>query len=338
MPVPALINHHRLPLRLRPLSVGELFLAARLESSVYAWSGDTFEEVHPPTAKPPGRDVVQQLLKQGLREIYVAPEDHAHVQANLEEALIRVTRSLSVGDPRENGSRALKLMAMNLGGLYRNPYDDELITRQFQSVQNMGKFLMDNRKHQATLYHDLAKENFHFTLLQPMLSSVLLLGFMQSAHLFHEREMEMLFMASYLKDLGIGLIPQDKYDLKGLTHDEEKLFEQHAHFSHQILAGRVPLSRNHLNIIQDHHFLNDRLKIVLTKQKRPPDETTVARGIESMMIAVSDVLVAMTTDRPYRKGMSVYQGLELIRMLMADDYPQEYRALVVYLRTFFKTP
>jgi HD-GYP domain-containing protein (c-di-GMP phosphodiesterase class II) len=55
-----------------------------------------------------------------------------------------------------------------------------------------------------------------------------------------------------------------------------------------------------------------------------------------MVVAVFDILVAMTSDRPYRKGMSLYQSLELIKKIMADDYPQEFKALVVFLKQFYK--
>jgi HD-GYP domain-containing protein (c-di-GMP phosphodiesterase class II) len=44
----------------------------------------------------------------------------------------------------------------------------------------------------------------------------------------------------------------------------------------------------------------------------------------------------MTNDRPYRRGQSLYQSLELIKKMMADDYPQEFKALVVFLKQFFK--
>jgi HD-GYP domain-containing protein (c-di-GMP phosphodiesterase class II) len=59
-------------------------------------------------------------------------------------------------------------------------------------------------------------------------------------------------------------------------------------------------------------------------------------GIESTLVAVFDILVAMTNDRPYRKGLSLYQSLEVIKKMMADEYPQEFKALVVFLKQFFK--
>jgi len=329
------LEQHRLSLKLRPLLTGELFLAGRLKHAVYIWSDGLYQKIFA-ADEVPSKDVVRTLIGQQVREVYVHPEDIDKVREQLEEALIKVTRALSIGEPRENGTRAMKMMALNLVGLYQNPHDDALLMRQFQSTQNMAKFLMENRKLQPSFFSDLAQENFHFTILQPMLSSILLLGFLQTTHMFHEREIETLYLTSYLKDIGIGLIPETKYDVKGLTHDEQKLFASHADFSHDILEGRVPLTKNQLTIIRHHHFLNDRLKKILNHSTTKSDSEPMAFGIESTLVAVADIIVAMTSTRPYRQGLTVYQSLELIRKMIADEYPQEFRALVVYLRQFFR--
>ncbi len=328
------LDHHRLTLSLRPLPTGELFLVGRLRAPVYVWNDGMFT-VAMPAGQAPGRDDVMELVRQGVKEVFLEEEDLLRVQTNLDQALVRVTRSLSVGDPRQNGSRALKLMALNLGGLYRDPHDDGLLTKQFQSTQNMGKFLLENRKLQPVFFQDLGKEHFHFTVMQPMLSSILLLGFLQTTHLFHEREIETLFLTSYLKDIGIGLIPEDKYEIKGLTHDEQHMFARHADFSHDILDGRVPLTKHQLDIIRHHHFLNDRLKKILHPGQED-DGDPMAYGLESTLVAVADILIAMTSARPYRPPMTLFQSLELVRKMVADEYPQEFRALVGYLRQFFR--
>jgi HD-GYP domain-containing protein (c-di-GMP phosphodiesterase class II) len=169
-----------------------------------------------------------------------------------------------------------------------------------------------------------------------MLSSLLLLSFLQATHLFHDKEMENLFMTSYLKDIGLALIPTDKYDQKSLSTKEQALFADHADFSFDLLEGRIPLSKNYLHIIKHHHFLNDRLKDFLVKGKSRGQDPDMILGLESTLIAVFDMLVAMTNDRPYRRSLSLFQSLELIKKIMADDYPQEFKALVVFLKQFFK--
>ena len=327
---------HRLALKLRPVLIGELYLASKLSGPVYIWKEGLFVEAIPSSSEPPPKDSIQALMRGGHREVYLIESDIRNIRENLDFALVRVTRALSVGEPRENGARALKLMALNLTSLYDDPHDDELLMKQFQSTQNMGKFLIENKKLQATFFHDVAKENFHFTILQPMMSSILLLGFLQSTHMFHEREIETLFLTSYMKDIGIGIIPEEKYDIKGLNLSDQKLFAQHAEFSHDILEGRIPLTKNQLNIIRHHHFLNERLKKILHKSKHHGESDQMAFGLESTLVAVADILVAMTTNRPYRQNMTVFQSMELIRKMIADEYPQEFRALVVFLKNFFR--
>lgn len=328
-------EQHRLSLKLRPILVGELYLARKLKHPVFIFKNGVF---HPVVNEGsiPSKEQINSLIKNSHREVYVYPEDVQEIKNNLESALIKVTRSLSVGDPLENGTKDLKLLSLNLGGLYQNPHNDELLMLQFQSTQNLSKFMLENKKYQPLFFQNLIRENFHFTLSQPMLSSVLLLSFLQSIHLFHDKEVENLFLASYLKDIGISMIPGDKYDLKTLTTRDQELFASHADFSFDLLEGRIPLSKNYLTIIKHHHFLNDKMKELLQKDKKKKHEPEIIFGIESTLVSVFDILVAMTTDRPYRKGMSLYQSLELIKKMMADDYPQEFKALVVFLKQFYK--
>lgn len=330
------IQQHRLSLKLRPMVIGQLYLANKLSHPVYTWKEGLFQEVLPPSNEAPVKDKISTLVKSGLKEVYLMDEDIKGINENLDFALVRVTRALSVGEPRENGAKALKLMALNLGALYDNPHSDELLMKQFQSTQNMGKFLIENRKLQSTFFQDIAKENFHFTILQPMMSSILLLGFLQSTHMFHEREIETLFLTSYLKDIGIGIIPENKYDQRGLSLEDQKLFAQHSEFSHEILEGRIPLTKNQLSIIRHHHFLNEKLKRILQKNSQYGEVDQMAFGLESTLVAVADILVAMTSTRPYRQNLSMYQSMELIRKMIADEYPQEFRALVIFLKQFFR--
>ncbi|MFP5386316.1 MAG: HD-GYP domain-containing protein [Bacteriovoracia bacterium] len=329
------IDQHRLSLKLRPILVGELYLARKLKHPVYIFKNGSF---HPVVQEGsiPTKEQIHALIKNSHKEVYVFADDIKEIKNNLESALIKVTRSLSVGDPLENGTKDLKLLSLNLEGLYQNPHNDELLMLQFQSSQNLSKFLLENKKFQSQFYHNLLKENFHFTLSQPMLSSVLLLSFLQSIHLFHDKEVENLFLASYLKDIGISMIPGDKYDLKTLTTRDQELFANHADFSFDLLEGRIPLSKNYLTMIKHHHFLNDKMKELLQREKVKKNEPEIIFGIESTLVSVFDILVAMTSDRPYRKGMSLYQSLELIKKMMADDYPQEFKALVVFLKQFYK--
>lgn len=327
------VDHHKLPLKLKPILVGELHLAKKLTRPAYIFRGGVFIPVIN-EGSTPSRDIINTLIRNSFLEVFVFEEDLADIKKNLEAALIKITRSLSVGDPVENGTKDIKLLSLNLGGLYRNPHNDELLMLQFQSSQNLSKFLMENKRLQPQFYESLQNENFHFTLAQPMLSSLMLLSFLQAIHLFHDKEVENLFLASYLKDLGIAMIPDSKYDLKTLTERDKEMFANHANYSHDLLEGRVPLSKNYLTIVKTHHFLNDKIKDLALRRKSSETETIM--GIESTLVAVFDIIVAMTSRRPFRNERSMYQTLEVVKKLMADDYPQEFRALVVFLKQFYR--
>lgn len=329
------INHHRLELSLRPILVGELYLISKLKHPAYVFKEGVFTPVIN-SGVAPSKEHITLLLKSGYRDVFIYSDDLSEIKKNLESALLKVNRSLSVGDPIENGTKNIKLLSLNLSGLYKNPHNDEFLMGQFQSSQNLSKFLLENKKTHALLYQNLSKENFHFTLSQPMLSSLLLLSFLQSSHLFHEKEIENLFLASYLKDIGVAMIPDEKYDIKILNSKDQELFANHADFSFELLEGRIPLSKNYLTIIKHHHFLNDKMKKMLSKESYIPKDPDVILGLESTLIAVFDIIVAMTSERPYRKSMSIFQSLELIKKLMADDYPQEFKALVFFLKQFYK--
>jgi len=328
-------EQHRLALKLQSILVGELYLSSKLKHPVYVFKGGIFIPVLY-EGSIPSKELINTLIKNSHRTVYIYPEDVIEIKKSLENALIKVTRSLSVGDPLENGTKDLKLLSLNLGGLYKNPHSDELLMLQFQSTQNLSKFLLENKKFLPHYYENLTKENFHFTLAQPMLSSILLLSFLQATHLFHDKEIENLFLTSYLKDIGVSIIPDEKYDLKALTTRDQDLFAHHADFSFDLLDGRIPLSKNYLSIIKHHHFLNHKIKNLVTKEKIQQKEPEMIFGLESTLIAVFDILVAMTSDRPYRKKMGLYQSLEIIKRMMADDYPQEFKALVIFLKQFYK--
>lgn len=329
------IEQHRLSLKLTPLATGELYLASQLKHHVYCYQNGLFKIVFEKNSNV-STDQINQMIKDGLKEVYVHEEDKISIKKSLNLALIQVTRSLSIGDPIKKGKQQLKLLSLNLATLYQNPHDDEQLMSQFQSIQNLGHFFSENRKHQSQIFKNFTQEKFHFTLKQPLLSSLLLHSFIESIHLFSDREVEGLFSTSYFKDIGFSLITSEHYDKKDLTEKERDLFNNHANFSFDLLEGRVPLSKNHFSIIKNHHFLNHKMKKIISPDACE-EEPEMIYGLETMLIAVFDMYVAMTSERPYKGPISSFQSLEIIKKVMADEYPQEFKALVIFLKQFFKT-
>jgi HD-GYP domain-containing protein (c-di-GMP phosphodiesterase class II) len=221
-----------------------------------------------------------------------------------------------------------------MANLYNDPYNDELLTNQFQNSKNLGILLYNNRDIQKNIYHNLSKQKYHYTHKQPLLTSIMLLSYLQNLNLFSEAEIQTLFLTSYFKDIGMSFIPRDKFGLAVLSEFDKKLFADHAENSMKILEGRVPMNQTQLNIIKNHHYLNYKIQSMARGEDVIPDEEYLS-GIESSLLASIDILVAMTTERPYRKAMTSFKALELLKKVLSDEYPQEFKTLVFFLKNFF---
>lgn len=327
------LEQHKLPLKLRPVFIGQLSVTDALRKSAYAFSEGKFVQVLMPNEGITA-DFIRSFAKDNGHEIYLHQDDANELRELLQEKLTRLTRSLSIGDPQKNGSRHANLLSLQMVNLYQDPFNDELLSNQFQSGQNFSNLLLNNRQIHKSLYQSVSRQGHHYTVSQPLLSSILLLSFIQSTGLFSEKEAQSLFMTSYFKDIGMSFIPREKFELADLTEFDKKIFAEHADNSMKILNGRVPLARNQLELIKNHHYLNYKIQALAAKSRHPPDEEMIT-GLESAMLSALDILVAMTTDRPYRKSTSMFLALELLKRVLADEHPQEFKSLVVFLRRFF---
>ncbi|MBG60226.1 MAG: hypothetical protein CME67_05965 [Halobacteriovoraceae bacterium] len=326
------LERHRLPLKLKPIFVGQLSIIDGLGHSAYAFKNGVFEEVlkaHEGITP----DFIKQYAGEESSEIYIHEEDYEYLHDNLSQKLVKLTRSLSIGDPLKNATRHTHLLSLQMANLYEDPFNDELLNSQFQSGQNLSNLLIKNKHTHKHLYRNISKQGHHYTVTQPLLSSILLLSFLQSTGLFSEKETQTLFMTSYFKDIGMSFIPREKFDLAHLNDFDKKIFSDHADNSMKILNGRVPLGANQLELIKNHHYLNYKIQALANNEKYHPQG--LITGVESALLSALDILVAMTSDRPYRQGASVFKSLELLKRVLADEHPQEFKSLVHFLKHFF---
>lgn len=327
------LEKHRLALKLRPIFVGQLSITDALRKSAYAFNDGTFLRVLMPNEGITA-DFIKTYAKETSSEIYIHDEDYAELNNRLSEKLVKLTRSLSIGDPQKNGAKHAHLLSLQMANLYHDPFNDQLLSSQFQSGQNLSNLLINNRDIHKSLYQSVTKQGHHYTIAQPLLSSILLISFIQSTGLFSEKEAQSLFMTSYFKDIGMSFVPREKFELAHLSDFDKKVFSDHSENSMKLLSGRVPLANHQLELIRNHHYLNYKIQALAANTKYVPKEDLIT-GLESALLSALDILVAMTNDRPYRKASSAFHALELLKKVMSDDHPQEFKSLVVFLRQFF---
>lgn len=328
-----ILERNHLAFKLSPISVRELLFIADLPCDVYALENGVFKL----TLKRRSyinKDVIKGLIQKGKYELYIAHSERQSLITYQQDNLRKVTRSLSVGDPLDKGKRILNLLTINMEYLYRDPTNDETLNLQFQSAKNLAAFLAANVELHEPLYRSYLQMKHHFVFSQPLLSSLFLLGVLKMSHLFNAKDVENLFLTSYFKDIGMSAIPTEKYDQVELSEEEKRLLAAHARHSVNILQGRVPLGPQYLTIIENHHsfsLLGQDLGVPMPQGR----QGEIIAGFETMLVCVMDVIAAMISGRPFRPASNLFDALELVKLLIAEQYPQEFKLIVTYFKNFF---
>ncbi len=138
------------------------------------------------------------------------------------------------------------------------------------------------------------------------------------AHLGDERSME-VFFAAKIHDLGKMATPISILEKPGkLTEEETFIMQRHIFDSFLIVGGREAIEKHWL--LQwgiNHHERLD-------GSGYPWGRSGAELDLESRIIMLADVFVALTEDRPYRKGMSVESSLDIIARQVQSGLLDEY--------------
>ena len=86
-----------------------------------------------------------------------------------------------------------------------------------------------------------------------------------------------------------------------------------------------------MRIIEFHHAYAG-----ITAEYTNPQLDQQILGFETMIISMMDIIAAMITPRPYRSALPIYDALHLVKYLIADQYPSEFRMMVGHFHQFFK--
>ena len=328
-----ILDRSRLSLKLKPIFIVQLTMLDSLVKPAYAFRNGVFSRVLNEN-EGISIDFISNYAQTISSEIFLHKEDYSSIHDKLNQEIIKVTRSLSIGDPKVKGTKHVNLLSMQMSNVYKDPFNDELLNNQYQSATNFSRLLYQNKKIHKHVYNKLVKQSHHYTIAQPLLASILLTSFLQHTGMFSEKEIHTYFLTSYFKDIGMSFIPREKFELAHLNEFDKKLFSEHAETSMKILENRLPFNKTQLNIIKNHHFLNYKIQSLISGNGLPSEDKMLS-GVESTLLSSIDIIVAMSCERPYRDSISVFKALELLKKVITDEYPQEFKSLVVFLKHFF---
>ncbi|MBT7609126.1 MAG: hypothetical protein HN576_05185 [Bacteriovoracaceae bacterium] len=336
-------------LKLRPISIRELIYLDICPCDIYGISQGLFTRLLSQKSSL-STEVLRDLIRAGHAQLFVYHQDRQLIIKEIQTSLVQVTRSLSIGDPFEKCKKQMNLLTINMEYLYLDTINDDLLSLQAQSVKNLFLFLINNLEIHEKLFYDYINQKHHYIFAQPMISSLLLCGIMKSAKLFPVREMEALFITSFFKDIGMSAIPTENYDKKDLSDSDKILLSNHAQHSVEILDGRLSFSPSSLNVIAHHHefsIINKEIHFKSSKSSQKiksksgvlfdTDESfegSYMIGTETVMVCTLDIIAAMITPRPWRAAEKLFDALDLIRIQIGDDFPQEFKSIVSYFKKF----
>jgi putative nucleotidyltransferase with HDIG domain len=143
---------------------------------------------------------------------------------------------------------------------------------------------------------------------------------------FSAEEIEDVRAAALLHDLGkLEVSREILYKAASLTHEEFDHVKKHVDYGVQMLQPvGGPLSRV-IPIILSHHDKFNGKGYHPTKGEEIP--------LAARILTVADAYDAMTSDRPYRKAMSTFEGKETVLRLSGSDFdPKVVEAFVACFR------
>lgn len=333
--VTEIFNRQKLAFQLVPISIRELLAVSEAPSDIYGLNDNQLFKCIIKKNTFINKTILRDLIKSGQHRLFIHHESRNQLTSMIQKALVATTRSLSINGPIEKAKKQMDLLTINLSYLYENPTNDELLNLQYQNAKNLAYFLIDKPDIHEHLYKEFIKQKHHYIFAQPLISSLFVLGVLKHSRMFADKDIENLFIASYFKDIGMSSIPVEKYNQGTLSNQEKELLSNHSTLSVKILQGRIPITPRGLKIIENHHLfslLNQDLGPTLTYKD---NETPVVSGVETMLVSIMDVISAMITGRPYCKASSLFEALELIKTLISNKNPYEFKLIVNYFRQFF---
>ena len=331
----SLILKDHLHFKLTPISVRELLFIQDAPCEILGIENGLFKPILHKNSFI-NKQIIKDLIEKGQIHLFVAHQDRRKMIEYIQNSMTQVTRTLSQGQPLEKGKTLLNLMTLHLGFLYRWPTDDDLLKTQHQVVKNCAYFLLSRPEIHEALYHSYIAQKHHYVYAQPIISSLFLLGFLKYSHLYSDKEIEDLFVTSYFKDIGMAIIPVEKYDLNRLNDRDRELMAMHPQHSVEMLRGRLLLSPNHLQIIENHHSFS-LLKDDFSTEIIGPKNQQVLAGFETMIVTLMDIMAAMLAGRPFRKASNLFESLDMVKMLIGNQYQQEFRMVVSYFKLLFQS-
>jgi hypothetical protein len=325
----------QLGLTLSPVSYQQLLLLPKCQSNVYTYYDGTYITVFDSEQKINGK-IISNWKQKGIYQFFVSKADQQKIVDMAYKNFQEVTRQLSIGHPLEKGTEYLIQLADLLNLLYDDYQNEELLRLVYHTSHSFYYYLEQNANLIRLHYGTIQRLPISFYFKQPILSSLFMIGFLLEHQIVGSRENVDLFSVSLLKDIGMCLVPRDSWNKKILDQTDRLCLEKHSGHSVMLLKEHLPLNKSQLHIIEQHHFQNELVRKIITDTKSANENMEeIIQGFETMVVAISDLIVAMFSERPYRPKYPAEIVQKVVKTLCDNNYPSETKMLTNFIRNFY---
>lgn len=233
-----------------------------------------------------GEIVITQEVQETIEKTRV--EDKARVQLN-ESVKKRVSEGIQFLFNNTSGEEFAETTDSIAGELMRAISENDAIAVDISALKVSDEYTFKHSVDVSTMAMIIAKK-----------------------HGLNEEMVREIGIAGLLHDMGKSKIPNEVLNKPGrLTDDEFALMKKHAIFGYQILKEKNTFNdRILMGVLQHHEKLNGK--------GYPMGVTAEKIHLYARIIAMADIYDALVTERPYKKGFSPRDAVEMI-MAMTEE-------------------
>lgn len=256
-------------------------------------------------------DALQRMKITGVyvREGEEDPETESNIEISPEVQM--TIEKLTVADrSKVNLSESVKKrVSEGIKFLYNDTTAPDFIDTAANVTSSLVSSIMENEA--VALNIDALKFSDEYTFQHSVDVATIAMLIAKNSNM-SEAEIQKIGLAGLLHDMGKSKIPNEILNKAGkLTEEEFTIMKNHSLYGYQILQekGSIP-QEVLLGVLQHHEKLNGRgYPMGVTADKISP---------YAKILSIADIYDALVTERPYKKGFSQQDAIEMI-MAMTDE-------------------
>lgn len=267
--------------------------------------------------------LIEALQKMKVTGIYIREgEEDPEIEGNIEVSPeIQMTiEKLTVEDRSKVklSESVKKRVSEGIKFLYNDTSAPNFIDTAANVTSNLVNSIMENEA--VALNIDTLKFSDEYTFQHSVDVATIAMLIAKNSQM-SEAEIQKIGMAGLLHDMGKSQIPNEILNKAGkLTEEEFAIMKNHSLYGYQILKEKGSIPQEVLmGVLQHHEKLNGRgYPMGVAADKISP---------YAKILSIADIYDALVTERPYKKGFSQQDAIEMI-MAMTDELD------ITYMRSF----